>query len=151
MTQTEALLAIAKRNGGTITPAAVIAEARDKNSVLHGAFTWDNTVAANKWRTLEAQRLIRRCVVTIEDSNGGKIETYAFVGLSVDRDGESPNNPYRLARDVAKAEDLLAVAEGDALEQLKGIKGRYEHLKRLGKVWDAIDEAAERVGICVSG
>lgn len=33
MTQTEALLAIAKRNGGTITPAAVIEEARNKKSV----------------------------------------------------------------------------------------------------------------------
>lgn len=140
MTQTEALLAIAKRNGGVITPAAVIAEARDKTSVLHGAFTWDDHAAAQKWRICEAQALIRKCRVTVED--GGKsYETYAFVGLSTDRMGEAEQNPYRLAHDVSKSEDLLEIAERDALEQLKALKGRYEHLRRLKRVWDAIDEA----------
>lgn len=139
MTQTEALLKIAKRNGGQITPAAVIDEAKNPSSVLHGAFTWDDTEAANKWRVLEAQRLIRRCVITVEH-NGKDVETFAFVGLSTDREAASPHNPYRLANDVAKDDDLLAIAERDALEQLKAIKKRYEHLKRLAKVWDAIDE-----------
>ena len=142
MTQTEALLAIAKRDGGVITPAAVIAEARDKKSVLHKAFTWDDTKAAEKWRVYEAQQLIRRCTVTVEDCNGEEIDTYAFVGLSSDRENKAADNPYRLASDVAKSEDLLAVAEKDALGQLKAIKGRYEHLKRLNAVWSAIESVA---------
>lgn len=140
MTQTEALIAIAKRNGGEITPAAVIDEARNPKSVLHGAFTWDDHAAAEKWRVVEAQELIRRCVVKIEKA-GKNVETYAFVGLSCDREGAAKNNPYRLAEDVSRSEDLLAIAERDALEQLKAIKRRYEHLKRLANVWAAIDKA----------
>ena len=92
MTQTEALMKIAERDGGKITPAAVIAEARNPKSVLHGAFTWDDTKAARKWRIFEAQNLIRRCRVTIEQ-DGKEVETYAFVGLSSDRDDAAEHNP----------------------------------------------------------
>lgn len=140
MTQTEALLAIAERDGGLITPIAVIEAARDPNSVLHGAFTWDDREAAEKWRIREAQHLIRECRITIQHGDK-KIETYAFVGLSTDRVDSSANNPYRVASDVAQNNDLLAVAERDALNQLDNLKGRFEHLKRLKPVWDAIDAA----------
>lgn len=144
MTQTEALLEIAKRDGGVITPAAVIRAARNPKSVLHRAFTWDDTEAANKWRIHEAQHLIRTCYI-VSGKGKNRTETYAFVGLSTDRDGgESANNPYRLAHDVAQSEDLLAVAEKDALEQLKAVKRRYDHLHRLDKVWEAIDGVSSR-------
>jgi len=137
MTQLEALMKIAKRNGNLLTPAAVIAEARSEKSVLHGAFTWDDTVAAEKWRVCEAQKLIRECRVTIEEGDR-KVETYAFVGISTDRTGDAKDNPYRIASYVANDESLLAVAERDAVEQLKSVERRYNHLKRLNAVWDAI-------------
>jgi hypothetical protein len=62
-----------------------------------------------------------------------------FIGLSVDRTGSSGENPYRLASDVTKVPDLLAIAERDALEQLRGLKERYSHLKRLNDIWSAIE------------
>ena len=138
MTIQEALLAIANRDGGKITPAAVIAEARDESSVLHNSFTWDNTEAADKWRVYEAQKLIRECRVSV-DRNGKKEQVIAFIGLSIDRDDYAPKNPYRLASDVANCDDLCEVAVRDVLHQLKALKARYEHLKRLQSVWDAID------------
>ena len=136
MTQTEALMAIANRNGGLITPALVLAKAKDPKSVLHGAFTWDDTEAAKKWRIHEAQVLIRRCRITVETSDE---PVYAFIGVSTDRTDDSANNPYRLASDVAKAPDLMAVAEADAVRQLKGVKDRYSHIRKLNTVWTAID------------
>lgn len=124
---------------GVITPAAVIEEAKNPGSVLHGAFTWDDHAAAEKYRIIEAQRLIRRCEITVKQGDES-VRTYAFIGISTDREGgESANNPYRLASDVAESEDLLAVAEQDALIQLRGLKSRFEHLKRLDDIWKAID------------
>ena len=142
MTRTQALLKIAKRDGGVITPAAVIAEARNPKSVLHGAFTWDNTKAAEKWRIHEAQLLILKCKVTIEN-NGEKEVSMAFIGVSSDRDDEAKNNPYRLSSDVVKCDNLLAIAEQDAIRLLNGIKDRFEkitRMKKLKKVWRAIGE-----------
>lgn len=138
MTQLEALKEIAKRDGGLLRPQAVVDAARPKDSPLHGAFEWNNGRAAEKYRLIQAQYLIRSFRVTIED-NGAKYETPVFVGVSTDRTAGKAENPYRLVEDVAKDADLQAVAENDALEQLRGIKARYEHLKRLGDIWAAID------------
>ena len=138
MTQLEALKQIAARDGGLLRPAAVVEAARPKDSPLHNAFEWNDGKAAEKYRLIQAQYLIRSFRVTVED-NGAKYETPVFVGVSSDRDGGKANNPYRLAEDVAKSADLLAVAEADALEQLRGLKNRYDYLKRLGDIWDAIE------------
>ena len=66
MTQLEALKEIAKRDGGLLRPAAVVDAARDEKSPLHGAFEWDDTEAAQKYRLLQAQSLIRSFKVEIE-------------------------------------------------------------------------------------
>jgi EAL domain-containing protein (putative c-di-GMP-specific phosphodiesterase class I) len=136
VTQLEALKQIAARDGGLLRPAAVVEAARDEDSPLHDAFCWDDTEAAKRYRILQAQKLIRSFRVVVEDQ-----ETPVFVNLSVDRVGDSEENPYRLVETLRDDTDLLAVAERDALEQLKGLRERYGHLKRLNSIWSAIDKA----------
>lgn len=138
MTQLEVLKMIAKRDGGLLRPQAVVDEARKEASPLHSAFEWDDAIAGEKYRLGQAQKLIRSFRV-IQDDGDGSFERPVFVGLSVDRTENSSNNPYRLADDIKTRPDLLAVAERDALEQLRGLKDRYAHLKRLRDIWDAID------------
>lgn len=138
MTQLEALKAIAKRDGGLLRPQAVVDAARPEDSPLHGAFCWDDTEAARLYRLDQAQRLIRSFKIEIEN-DGESIAVPAFINVSIDRTGGKDDNPYRLTADVVKSEDLLAVAEKDALEQLRGIRNRYQHIKRLGDVWASID------------
>ena len=138
MTQLEALKAIAKRDGGLLRPQAVVDAARPEDSPLHGAFCWDDTEAARLYRLDQAQRLIRSFKIEIEN-DGEAIAVPAFINVSIDRTGGKDDNPYRLTADVVKSEDLLAVAEKDALMQLRGIRNRYQNIKRLRDVWDAID------------
>ena len=139
MTQLEALKAIAARNDGLLRPADVIEEARDENSPLHGAFCWDDTEAARLYRLDQAQRLIRKFKVVIEESKGKTIEVPVFIGVSTDRTSTKDENPYRLAEEVAKNKNLLEVAEADALQQLKALKNRYNYLKKFQQLWDLID------------
>lgn len=138
MTQLEALKEIAKRDGGLLRPQAVVDAARQESSPLHGAFCWDNTEAANKYRLLQAQQIIRSFRVEVV-CDRTKIEVPVFIGVSSDRTEGKAENPYRLAVDVAKDSDLLAVAEHDALEQLQGLRKRLGYLKRLDDIWAAID------------
>ena len=42
-----------------ITPQAVLEKAKDENSELHKCFEWDNDVAAEKYRTIQAGNVIR--------------------------------------------------------------------------------------------
>ena len=139
MTQLEALKAIAKRDGGFLRPQAVVDAARPEESPLHGAFCWDDTEAARLYRLDQAQRLIRRFTIEIE-SDGETVSVPAFINVSSDRSSGRDANPYRMTDDVMKSEDLLAVAEKDALIQLRGIRDRYKNIKRLGDVWAAIEK-----------
>ena len=138
MTQIEALKAIAKRDGGLLRPQAVVDAARPESSPLHGAFCWDDTEAADKYRILQAQQLIRSFRVEVV-CNRTKVEVPVFIGVSTDRTEGKAENPYRLASDVAQDGDLLAIAEHDALEQLQGLRKRLGYLKRLDDIWTAID------------
>lgn len=47
---------------GKITPHALVEAARTESQPLHNHFTWDNLVAAEQYRLLEARRLLRATV-----------------------------------------------------------------------------------------
>lgn len=138
-TKLKALTDLARRNGGLLRPADVVEEARDENSPLHSSFIWDDTEAARLYRLDQAQRLIRSFRFKVEDKEGKSFEVPVFINVSTDRTGDKDFNPYRLTESVAKIPNLMAVAERDALEQLRGLRDRYGYLTRLGDVWSAID------------
>ena len=143
MTQLEALKEIARRDGGLLRPASVVDAARDEKSPLHGAFEWDDTEAAQKYRLLQAQSLIRSFKVEIE-RNGQTLSVPVFVGVSTDRTGDKADNPYRMLEQVVEKPDLMAVAVRDAIDQLEALRKRYAHLQELADVWAAIDKHAKR-------
>lgn len=143
MTQLEALKEIARRDGGLLRPASVVDAARDEKSPLHGAFEWDDTEAAQKYRLLQAQSLIRSFKVEIE-RNGQTLTVPVFVGVSTDRTGDKADNPYRMLEQVVEKPDLMAVAVRDAIDQLEALRKRYAHLQELADVWAAVDKHAKR-------
>lgn len=60
--------ALAKQNGGRITPELVMRDAEDPTSPLHDSFEWDDEIAAYQHRLDQARTLIRsvRIVVTTD-------------------------------------------------------------------------------------
>ena len=143
MTQLEALKEIARRDGGLLRPASVVDAARDEKSPLHGAFEWDDSEAAQKYRLLQAQSLIRSFKVEIE-RNGQTLTVPVFVGVSTDRTGDKADNPYRMLEQVVEKPDLMAVAVRDAIDQLVALRKRFAHLQELADVWAAVDKHAKR-------
>lgn len=72
-----ALEAIARRNGGRLTPEEVIEAAKAKDSPLHACFTWNNAEAAHLQRLHEARTLIRSVrVTTVVDEKVYKVIAY---------------------------------------------------------------------------
>lgn len=80
--ETEAIRArlaeITQQADGVLTPQAVVAEARNRASPLHGWFVWDDTAAAEAYRLIQARALITsvKIVVTTEHST---VQTVAYV------------------------------------------------------------------------
>ena len=50
---------MAKQNGGKITPRMVVDAARAEDSPLHSYFEWDDEIAAEKYREMQARTLLR--------------------------------------------------------------------------------------------
>lgn len=53
------LEAIAAKAGGHLTPIAIVDAARDRKSVLHKHFEWDDAAAAEAYRLDQARSLVR--------------------------------------------------------------------------------------------
>lgn len=61
----EELERLAEKNGGRLTPDAVVESAKSKKSPLHGYFDWDDSTAARSYRIIQARELIRSIRVEV--------------------------------------------------------------------------------------
>lgn len=62
---------------GKLTPELIVDSSKNKKSVLHPYFEWDNEKAANKWRMKQATSLLSRIeVVTIKDGESKIIKVF---------------------------------------------------------------------------
>lgn len=60
-------------NGGVLLPEKIVDIARSPDSPLHPAFTWDDTEAAEKYRTeVEAENLVRAVVTIVDEDTEGE-------------------------------------------------------------------------------
>jgi hypothetical protein len=133
----EELKALADANGGLLTPAAVVERAENPKSALHGAFEWDDTEAARKYRLEQARQLIR---VTVEVIRTPTEETKvtAFFALRGDRyeEGGYRHMPT-LVKTQAGREAILATA----LWELEAFRDKYAQLTEIAHVFSAIRKA----------
>ena len=85
----------ALEEGGMLLPANVVDAARSPRSPLHRYFSWDDGVAADKWREEQARQLIRS--VTIKVNSANAVVVRAYVSLPADR---LHGDGYRKMEDV---------------------------------------------------
>lgn len=125
---------IATQHHGILHPRDVVAAARPKTSPLHACFEWNNGKAAQQYRIWQARQLIR---VVVEVRDETQKPTNVWVSLSKDR---SKGKGYRLVTDVMSDEDLRAQMLEDALKELNFFRRKYQAIKELAGVFEAIDK-----------
>lgn len=122
-----------------LKPKAVVEAAEAPTSPLHHFFTWDDNLAAEKWRLWEARDLIASFTVYSEEVN---TDVRVLVNLPEDRKhGEG----YRWTTEVMARPDLREQYVEAALADLNRVRTKYQHVERLNKAWDVIDEVNEEV------
>jgi hypothetical protein len=112
---------------GQLTPQAVVDEARPPDSELHNRFEWDDEVAGEKYRLVQARELIRS--VTIEyappsaDGAAKRVRAFSTVRKQdPERVGYQPTE--ELLEDDFSRKLLLKQCERDIAE----LQQRYGHL-----------------------
>lgn len=149
---------------GALTPQLVVAAAVDPDSPLHERFTWDDDEAADKYRLVEARRLLNRIIV-VATVDGHPVEQRAFFNVFV-RSAETPprmdleeivaarercafhpklDNRYVVsesaANDVCVRRQIVAAALGE----LNRWRARYSSIEEFGRVCAMIAEEAAKL------
>lgn len=122
---TAELDAIADAHGGKLFPHDVVNAARNPNSVLHGCFEWDDSVAAEEYRLHQARKLIR--VQTTMLPHHAK-PVHAFVSLTTDR---AEDGGYLPIQSILSNENLLIQMKADAARELEIFTRKFHSIDDL--------------------
>lgn len=121
---------------GRLTPSELVNVSRDEDAPLHGMFTWDDSVAAEKWRMHEARHIIH-CLVTVVGDNAEHVEPVrAFVSIRSEDEKPRFERIDYVLRNATSRNAMLHDARMDALTFRK----KYGHLSELAEVFKAMDE-----------
>ena len=115
---------------GALNPSDIVDESRPEDAPLHDCFEWRDDVAAEKYRELQAQAIVRAIVAVNEDVSKPE-SVRAFVHV---------RNTYEpisvVVNDAEKMQEVLQTA----LRELAAFRRKYETLSELAPVFRAIDE-----------
>jgi hypothetical protein len=124
-------------NGPTLPPDALWQAAADApESALYKLFTWDKDAAAIKcWR--QESRVIINQLVVVNEQTGEQTPAFYHVRL-IEADGVSEG--YAPSYVVLEDDNMRGQALAEAMQSLRGFRRRYQHLRQLSAVFDAIDQ-----------
>jgi hypothetical protein len=141
MTLQQSLETLANENRGELTPATVVEYARPKASPIHDRFTWNDKVAGEKFRLVEAAMLIRSVRVSFEQNDGTKsVPMRAWVNVREQYGEPGAYVPIQRALTSTETTDMIltqAKREADAFRQ------KYAGLEAARKVVEAIGSFVE--------
>lgn len=147
----QALRALADAGKGILTPEAVVAAAKPRDSVLHQFFTWNNAEAAEARRLDEARTLIRAVRVDVKvdrviiqapyfvrDPTLGMEQGYRSLGkLRSDED---------LARETILAEFTRAIGALRRAKAIAAALGMNDEIEAIEQQVDALVGRASAAG-----
>lgn len=114
---------------GVLTCEAVLDAARPKNSPLHGYFTWEDSRAAERYRLIEAGRLIATVKIEYAPKKAAQVVyTPAFIPTGTSSEGK---RQYYPVEEVTKNDFLREKALADARREMENTRARYSHLVDL--------------------
>jgi glycine cleavage system protein P-like pyridoxal-binding family len=129
----EELLRIARE--GRLTAKNVVEEAQNEDSPLHNLFTWDNDVAAEKWRLHQATMLINYVIEPSEDEGKEKIYSFEIVNMNGSKE-------YKHINEILSKREWRDQILNQATTYLANWKNKYNryNIKKLQPVISEIEK-----------
>ena len=116
-----------KHNG--LSAKNIVDESRDEQAPLHPCFEWNDAAAAEKYREVQAQNIIRS-IIAVREKGNEPLEVRAFVHVQ---------ESYRPISVVVNSEDQMGELLRAALSELNAFKRKYASLSSLQPVFEAIN------------
>lgn len=118
--------------GDKITPDEVLEKARDESTELHKCFEWDDSVAAEKFRKIQARDVIRFIVIKEEEKPEDRPQIKVFHVTE-------KTGGYKPIEFIVKHEDEYKALLERAWAELRAFKAKYSMLEELREIMELID------------
>ena len=119
--------------GDSFSPEQIVEAAKDEASELHKCFTWDDTVAAERWRQHQARVLVAQLVVKTETTDKEPVAVRVIAPTAT-------RNEYKPVVKLIEAEQGYADLLARAINELKAFQQKYKAITELREIFAAIDE-----------
>ena len=117
-----------------LMPDTLLDASRDAAAPLHGCFTWDDAVAGEAYRRIEARQIINALI--IEPDAERKEPVRAFFRVQDARTFEPTGV-------ILREQDKRAAQLATALRELAAFRRKYQQLDELADIFAAIDAKEE--------
>ena len=119
--------------GDSFSPEQIVEAARDEKSELHKCFTWDDTVAAEKWRQHQARVLVAQLVVRAETTDKEPVAVRVISSTGA-------RNEYAPTVKLIEIEQSYSDMLARAINELRAFQQKYKAIKELREIFEAIDD-----------
>lgn len=114
-----------------ITANEIVEKAKDPNSELHKAFTWDDSKAAKLWRLEEARHLVANLVFVPKSEDETPVRVFHI---------STEKSVYKPTKLILKQPDEYQALLERAKLELYAFQRKYKSLAELEDVFTAINE-----------
>lgn len=119
--------------GEAVSAKDLVQFARDERSELHKCFEWDDSVAGERYRELQAQKVLQLLIITPKVEDREPVSYRLFVNTG---DNSGKYKPLPLV--IKKPDEYAALLEM-AKRDLQVFKKKYSILVELDRVFAEID------------
>jgi hypothetical protein len=125
------------RKRGELTPQSVVDEARPDGAPLHSRFEWDDSIAGEKYRIVQAQHLIRAVKIEYTDAAGEKKRVRGFFPIRDIEEDSSDKAGYSPTEDIVQDEVCLRILMRQLERDIADLKRKYGHLAEFANIMRA--------------
>lgn len=119
--------------GKECTTKDIVNVARNVSSELHKCFEWNDSIAGEKYREIQAQQILRSLVISKQVEDKEPVTYRLFVNTG-ERDGK-----YKPVEFVVRKQDEYEKLLETAKRELIAFKAKYSMLVELAEIFREID------------
>ena len=132
--------ALRRVQGDSLTPLAVVDDARPGDSPIHLLFEWDDSVAAEEWRIVQARHALNSIRIVVR--RPGEVDRLVIANINLREEGQ---HAYWSSSQVASTPELLDKAIQEALVYMRGWEARWKDIAELAPIFASLRQAEAQV------
>lgn len=125
---------------GVITREAFLDESRSEDSPTHSMFTWDDTIAAEKWRLAESRKIITSLTIICNTPNDEGLKVPAIINITTEKKATYRNIVVALSDEESR--EIIVERLRREVEQLVE---RNRHITELAEI---LSDALKSLEVC---